>query len=147
MVTRLAKESPGAESVTMSSRDNSSNWWTGWWHRDRPLSNANPDARVDLWKAAWLRGANTRWTRKSSGTNPFAPGMEHSAWQAGWEWARQNPDRRVNQTVRMAHRRRRATDATLQPSVKGAVGLGVAGVTVYAISRAVRRWMDARSRT
>jgi hypothetical protein len=120
---------------------NSSKWWAAWWHRGRTPSNANPDARVDLWKSAWLRGANTRWMSPSPCTNPYAPGMEHSAWQAGWEWAGHNPDRRLNRTPRIAHRRRRATDAKVPSSVKGAVGLGVAGVTAYAMSRALRRWI------
>jgi hypothetical protein len=132
----------------MSPRDDLLNWWAAWRHRLQTLSdsNSNPDARVDRWKAAWLRGASTRWTPDAPAINPYSSSVEHAAWQAGWEWAGHNPDRRVNRTPRIAHRRRRATDATLPSSVKGAVGLGVAGVTVYAMSRALRRWMQARPR-
>jgi hypothetical protein len=95
---------------------------------------------VDMWKAAWMQGANARWSPNPNGSNPFAPGMERAAWDAGWEWAGRNPNRRSARSSRVAHRRRRATDSALPTTVKRAVGLGAAGVTVYAISKALLRW-------
>jgi hypothetical protein len=68
--------------------------------------------------------------------------MEQSAWEAGWEWAGTNPDRRRNLPPHVAHRRRRATDSPVATSVKRAMGVGAAGVAAYAITRAMRRWIQ-----
>lgn len=66
--------------------------------------------------------------------------MERAAWDAGWKWAEQNPDRRSNRAPRFAHPRRRAMDSTLTASLKRAAAVGATGVTLYAISKALRRW-------
>jgi hypothetical protein len=108
--------------------------------RRDPSPNTDADLVVSLWKAAWVEGANARWTPGASTANPHAAGMERSAWDAGWEWAAQNPDRRRNSTPRLAHRRQRATDSPVATSVKRAMGLGAAGVAVYAIAKAVGLW-------
>jgi len=67
--------------------------------------------------------------------------MERAAWDAGWKWASQNPNRRANRAPRFAHPLRRAADATLAASLKRAAAVGATGVTVYALSRALRRWL------
>jgi hypothetical protein len=117
---------------------NSTKWWEKWGRRPPP--SPNPDAIVTMWKTAWVEGATAAWTPNSSATNPYAGGAQQAAWSAGWEWAQRNPDRRHTDPSRLAHPHRRATDSPIPVYVKGAVGLGVAGVTVYAISKALRRW-------
>jgi hypothetical protein len=112
-------------------------WWARLTRRGAS-ADVSPDVRVSQWKTAWMAGANARWAAHPARANPYTPGPERSAWDAGWDWASRNPDRRQNQTERAAHRRRRATDSTL--AVKRAVGLGAVGVTLYAISRVLRRW-------
>jgi hypothetical protein len=119
--------------------------WAEWLRPQAASSETDPDVQVRLWKAAWLQGANAQWSARGFDTNPYAAGLERAAWNAGWKWAGKNPDRRVNRAPRAAHRRRRATDWTLQGSVKHVVGVGAAGVTLYAVSRLLRRWMRARS--
>jgi hypothetical protein len=95
------------------------------------------DALVAAWKAAWMKGAHARWQDKPSETNPHAAGQERSAWDAGWRWAQQNPDRR-NDMSRLAHRRRRADDSSA-PMTR-ALQLTAVGVTVFWVSRALHRW-------
>jgi hypothetical protein len=104
---------------------------------------SEPDALVAAWKAAWLAGANAAWTprrRATTPANPHVAGMERAAWDAGWKWASVNPNRRTNRGPRFAHPRRRATDATLSASLKRAAAVGATSVTVYAISKTLRRW-------
>ena len=60
----------------------------------------------------------------------------------GWRWAGRNPDRRNKEAVRMAHPLRRSTDTALTPTMKRAAALGATGVTLYAISKVMRRWLN-----
>jgi hypothetical protein len=112
--------------------------WAPFWRRHGPRPADNPDHVVALWKAAWLNGANARWKAVPSEANPHANGQERRAWDAGWRWAEQNPDRRSHRVSRLAHRRRRASDST--PHLTRALGLSALGVTVFLISRALHRW-------
>jgi hypothetical protein len=118
-------------------------WWPRWGRRREP-SSSEPDELVALWKAAWLEGANAAWQQHGD-RNPHTDGMEKAAWDAGWKWAGLNPNRRANGEPRFAHPHRRAEDSTLRTSVKRAAAVGATGVTLYAVSRAVRRWMRAPS--
>jgi hypothetical protein len=43
--------------------------------------------------------------------------------------------------MRLAHPHRRSTDSAIPTSVRRAVRLGATGVTIYAISKALRRWV------
>jgi hypothetical protein len=115
-------------------------WFAQFGRRRHASPDADADLLVSLWKAAWVEGAKARWAPDASTANPHAAGMERSAWDAGWEWAGQNPDRRRNRPPHVAHRRRRATDTQVATSVKRAMGLGAAGVAAFAIAKAVRRW-------
>lgn len=104
---------------------------------------ADPDAQVTRWKDQWLAGATAKWTSGIAAANPHKPelaGLEHAAWEAGAKWADENPDRRRNQGLRLAHPHRRASDAKLGISLKRAATLGATGVALYAASRALRRW-------
>ncbi|HEX2341224.1 MAG TPA: hypothetical protein VHI98_12155 [Vicinamibacterales bacterium] len=127
----------------METPGQSTNWLTRFGRRRHTSPDADADLFVSLWKAAWVEGAKARWTPDASTANPYAAGMERSAWHAGWEWAGQNPDRRRNLTPHLAYRRRRATDSPVATSVKRAMGLGVAGVAVYALAKAVGRWRQS----
>lgn len=111
--------------------------WLFW---RRAAEELEADARVALWKATWLEGAQTAWQLRSSASNPYAKGMERSAWNAGWAWAQEHPDRRDGTASRLAHPWRRAADRTVQGSLKRAAAIGATGLTVLAISTAVRRW-------
>ena len=95
---------------------------------------------VAMWKAAWLKGTNAAWSPRRPARNPYKDEMERAAWDAGWKWADQNPDRRTNRAPRFAHPRRRATDLTLAASFRRAAAVGATGVTLYAISKALRHW-------
>src|SRR5262245_29696003 len=117
-------------------RQDSSRWWSGFWSRGSGSPEKDADLVVDMWKAAWIEGAHARWAPHSSGRNPHRDGMERAAWDAGWDWAGRNPDRRSNSNHRLAHRHRRASDSMLVPTVRRAVSVGAAGVTLYAISKA-----------
>jgi hypothetical protein len=103
-----------------------------------PTSEA--DARVLAWKTAWREGAAAAWESPRTATNPYAKGLERTAWAAGWNWGGQNPDRRGKEADRLAHPLRRATDSTLPRTLKRAAAVGATGVTVYAITKVVRRW-------
>jgi hypothetical protein len=118
----------------------SMNWFPRFGRRRHASPDADADLVVSLWKAAWVEGAKARWAHGAPSANPYAAGMERSAWDAGWEWAGRNPDRRRNLPPHVAHRRRRATDSPVATSVKRVVSFGAAGVAVYAIAKAVRRW-------
>jgi hypothetical protein len=111
--------------------------WTALWRR-RTSPVVDTDALVAAWKAAWMNGARAHWEAKASGANPHATGQERSAWDAGWRWAQQNPDRRNHHTPRLAHRRRRATDSTAP--LTRALQVTAMGVTVFWVSRALHRW-------
>jgi hypothetical protein len=117
----------------------SSKWWARW-RRRHESPDPEPDALVAAWKAAWLDGANTAWAPDRPATNPHPDGMARAAWDAGWKWAEQHPDRRANRAPRFAHPLRRATDSTLSASVRRAAAVGATGLTLYAISKVLQRW-------
>jgi len=102
--------------------------------------DAEADVRVAAWKRAWLEGANAAWATDRRVVNPYASGLQRSAWAAGWNWGGQNPDRRSKEDGRLAHPHRRATDSTLPRRLKRAAAVGATGVTLYAITKVVRRW-------
>lgn len=117
----------------------SSKWWAPWAGRRR-TTVAEPDALVATWKAVWLEGANAAWAPHRPVTNPHAAGMEQAAWDAGWKWASQNPNRRANRAPRFAHPLRRASDSTFTTSLKRAAAVGATGITLYALTKAFSRW-------
>jgi len=121
-----------------------SNWWARLTRRREPSVLQQPDAVVATWKAAWLKGAHAAWGSHRPVANPYHTEMERAAWQAGWKWAELNPDRRSNRAPRFAHPRRRAMDSSLTASLKRAAAVGATGVTLYAISKALRRWSRVR---
>jgi hypothetical protein len=115
-------------------------WWKS---RRHGTTLVDPDAQVSRWKDQWLAGATAAWSGEATPSNPHnaqRAGLEHAAWQAGFKWARENPDRRHNEDLRLAHPHRRASDARLATSLKRAAALGATGVALYAASRALRRW-------
>lgn len=101
-----------------------------------PNRTDDSDVFVETWKGAWLSGADTYWATKSS-DNPHAENPARAAWQAGSDWARNNPDRRKKHHLRLAHPNRRATD--VGPRVPRAVKIGAFGIGVLAASRWVWR--------
>jgi hypothetical protein len=117
---------------------------SGWWKpRRHDTTVADADAHVSRWKDAWLEGATASWSADAVTPilpNPHSAGLEHAAWEAGCKWARENPDRRRSEALRLAHPHRRASDAKLTISLKRAAALGATGVALYAASRALRRW-------
>ena len=88
-----------------------------------------------------MKGASAAWASSRPAVNPCVAEMERAAWAAGWKWASQNPNRRAGRAPRFAHPLRRATDATFSASLKRAAAVGATGVTVYALSKALRRWL------
>jgi hypothetical protein len=101
-----------------------------------PKRTDEPDAFVEMWKSAWLSGADAYWATKSS-INPHAEDPARAAWQAGSDWAKEHPDRRKKHHLRLAHPSRRATDPGRR--VPRAVKIGVFGIGVLAASRWVWR--------
>ncbi len=101
---------------------------------------SDPDARVNAWKSAWREGAAAAWASSRDTANPYGKGLQGTAWAAGWNWGGQNPDRRGKEADRLAHPHRRDTDSTLPRTLKRAAAVGATGVTLYAITRIVRRW-------
>jgi len=118
--------------------------WSAFWRHNDSATVVNTDALVAAWKTAWMNGAQEAWRSMPSGANPHATGQERSAWDAGWRWAQQNPDRRTYGTPRLAHRHRRANDSTA-PFTR-ALQLGAMGVTVFWVSRALHRWARGAQR-
>ena len=114
-----------------------SRWWKSLRHDTTVIE---PDAHVVRWKNAWLAGATAAWTTGAAAANPHPTGLERAAWDAGLKWAGENPDRRGNGGVRLAHPHRRASDDKLTTSIKRAAALGATGVALYAVSRALRHW-------
>jgi hypothetical protein len=94
------------------------------------------DAFVKGWKECWLAGADAYWAAKSS-INPKSDDPARAAWQAGWDWAKDHPDRRNKHHLRLAHPHRRATDPARR--VPRAVKIGAFGVGLLAASRWVWR--------
>ena len=105
-----------------------------WSFRDAllPKRTDESDAFVEMWKGAWLSGADAFWATKSA-INPHADDPARAAWQAGSDWARDHPDRRTRHHLRLAHSNRRATDAGRR--IPRAVTIGVFGVGLLAASR------------
>jgi hypothetical protein len=90
------------------------------------------DAFVEMWKSAWLSGADASWAAKLA-INPHADDPARAAWQAGADWAKDHPDRRTTRHLRLAHSNRRATDPGRR--IPRAVKIGVFGVGFLAASR------------
>jgi hypothetical protein len=95
---------------------------------------------VETWKRSWLAGADARWASPSP-VNPHTEDPMRAAWEAGCEWANGHPDRRKNTHLRLAHPRRRSTDA--KPRLPSAVKAGAIGLGIFALSR----WAWQRLRT
>jgi hypothetical protein len=112
--------------------------WTGFWRRKKSAPVDDTDMLVAAWKAAWMEGAQAGWQAKTSEANPHAAGQGRSAWEAGWRWAQQNPDRRNHDTPRLAHRHRRVSDSN-RPITR-ALQLTAVGISVFWVSRALNRW-------
>jgi acyl transferase domain-containing protein len=96
----------------------------------RPVSAS--DTFVKTWKKAWIAGAEARWSNLST-KNPHASDPSRAAWNAGHLWAADNPDRRTNNHIRLAHPLRRSTDTV--PRVVRAVEIGAIGLGVLAAAR------------
>jgi hypothetical protein len=114
-----------------------------WWKSRHDKAITDPDTQVTRWKDGWLAGATAAWSAEAPASDPHNPhpaGLEHSAWDAGFKWARENPDRRRSEGLRLAHPHRRASDAKLTVTFKRAAALGATGVALYAASRALKRW-------
>jgi hypothetical protein len=113
------------------------------WKARHDRATADPDAQVSRWKDGWLEGATAAWSPDAATTDPKNPhpeGLEHSAWDAGFKWAHDHPDRRRSESLRLAHPHRRASDAKLTVTLRRAAALGATGVALYAASRALKRW-------
>jgi hypothetical protein len=106
-----------------------------------PQRTDEPDAFVEMWKGAWLSGANAYRATKSV-TNPHDDDPVRAAWQAGSDWAKSHPDRRKRHHLRLAHPNRRATDAGRR--VPRAVKIGAFGIGLLAASRWVWRTLRPR---
>jgi hypothetical protein len=143
LVFSSAPDGKTPEGITAS---NNRKWtrWTGFWRRGDSKPAASTDALVAAWKTAWMHGAQAAWRAMPSGANPHATGQERSAWDAGWRWAQQHPDRRTHGTPRLAHRHRRANDST--PHLTRALQIGAVGVTAFWVSRALHRWSRSSRR-
>jgi hypothetical protein len=105
----------------------------------------DPDALVERWKKAWIAGANAQWSTTSA-VNPYPADPSRAAWQAGRDWAAQNPDRRKRTHLRLAHPLRRATDARrriVRAVEIGAIGFGL--LALWRLGWRVRRESRDRS--
>jgi hypothetical protein len=109
-----------------------------WSFRDAllPRRTDEADAFVEMWKSAWLSGADASWATELA-INPHADDPARAAWQAGSDWAKDHPDRRSSRHLRLAHSNRRAADPGRR--LPRAVKIGVFGVGVLAASRWVWR--------
>jgi hypothetical protein len=116
------------------SNETARQWFAG--KTPMPKGSNESDAFVETWKGAWLSGADTYWATKSS-VNPHTENPARAAWQAGSDWAKDNPDRRKKHHLRLAHPNRRSTDAGRR--VPRAVKIGAFGIGVLAASRWVWR--------
>ena len=102
----------------------------------RPASES--DTFVDAWKKAWIAGAEARWSKSAAVKNPFASDPSRAAWNAGHLWAADNPDRRTNNHIRLAHPLRRSTDKisrVVRAAEIGAIGLGMLAAARWAWRR------------
>jgi hypothetical protein len=105
-----------------------------------PKRTDESDAFVEMWKSAWLAGADASWAAKPA-INPHADDPARAAWQAGSDWAKAHPDRRTRHHVRLAHSNRRATDSGRIPR---AVKISVFGFGLLAASRWMWRTLRRR---
>jgi hypothetical protein len=114
--------------VRMSDSNKTGRWSVlgGLW----PKTTEESDAFVEVWKKSWLSGADAWWATPSS-INPNSEDPARAAWQAGWDWAKDHPDRRKAHAVRLAHRNRRATDPARR--VPRALKISAAGVGFFAL--------------
>jgi hypothetical protein len=117
----------------MSDRNETARKWT-FGMLDKGTDEA--DAFVEMWKRAWLSGVDASWATKPA-INPHADDPARAAWQAGWDWAKDHPDRRTTHQLRLAHSNRRATDPGR--GIPRAVKVGVFGFGLLAASRWVWR--------
>jgi hypothetical protein len=111
------------------------------WDALLPKRTDEPDAFVEMWKRAWLSGADAYWATKSL-INPHAEDPARAAWQAGSDWAKDHPDRRKKHHLRLAHPNRRATDPGRR--VPRAVKIGAFGIGLLAASRWAWRTLRPR---
>ena len=109
-----------------------------------PKPTDDSDAFVQMWKSAWLSGADACWTT-SPLLNPHAEDPARAAWQAGADWAKDHPDRRNKHHLRLAHPNRRATDP--ERRVPRAVKIGAVGIGLVAASRWVWRTLKPKLST
>ena len=94
----------------------------------------NPaDTFVDAWKKAWIAGAHARWSNGGAVQNPNPADPARAAWNAGHLWAGDNPDRRTNNHMRLAHPLRRSTDRL--PRIVRAAEIGALGLGALAAAR------------
>jgi hypothetical protein len=114
-----------------------------WPFRDalRPKPSDESEAFVEMWKRAWLSGADAAWANTPA-ANPHANDPARAAWEAGSDWAKNHPNRRTQDHLRLAHSNRRATD---QGRIPRAVKIGVFGLGLLAASRWM--WRTLRRRT
>ena len=136
----VVSESPSDGNDRNSASSSSERGWARWVGllRHGQKSPIDTDAIVAAWKNAWMEGAEARWHAKPVTANPHANDREHAAWEAGWRWADQNPDRRNHANSRLAHPHRRLNDSN-KPLTR-ALQVGAAGVTVFWLSRTLQRW-------
>jgi len=116
--------------------------WSIW----RTLLPSRPDASdafVELWQKSWMAGAAACWAKHSS-ENPNPKDPARAAWQAGWKWAENRPNRRTQHHLRLAHPNRRATDP--ERWVSRPVKIGAFGVGLFAAAGWVWRLRARRKR-
>jgi hypothetical protein len=126
--------------MAVSNRNESARKWP---FRDarRPQPTDESDAFVETWKKAWMSGADASWASNQA-TNPHANDPARAAWQAGWDWAKDHPDRRTRDHLRLAHSNRRAADPGRR--IPRAVKIGVLGFGLMTASRWVWRALRRR---
>ena len=101
---------------------------------------------VQLWKSRWRLGADARWSGVAFAANPYQHEEGSSpakAWEAGWNWAEQQPDRRRGAPVRLAHPLRRSSDGESAPLAL-ARSARTASVGVSAVVVAAWLWQTRR---
>lgn len=105
------------------------------------LFRKTEDKRIREWKAKWRQGAENAWAGAAFAANPFATeSPHHSAWAAGWNWARNHPDRRREGASGLAHPHRRATDTITRLIRKASLSpVGLSALTVMGAVWTIRR--------
>src|SRR4029453_13810283 len=100
-----------------------------------------PDRQIRDWKTKWRRGAEDGWAGAAPAANPFRSGSSgHSAWAAGWNWAKNHPDRRRQDALVLAHPHRRTSD-TIARLVRRATAraVGLSALTLVGALWDIRR--------